>query len=84
MQSKSPTEVTLASQLQRVYNEFRARVDTLTSEHGLSLADARADALLRLSQLCSRTDEPFGVKKVLGMINDGSLWKTAPPAASSS
>ena len=48
----------------------------------MSAADARADAMRRLADLCSPKGAPYGVTKVIAMINDGSLWKTHAPTAS--
>ncbi len=82
-QLKTPTDVSLASALLRVYSEFTSRVNQLQrAPHGMSAADARADAMRRLADLCSPKGAPYGVTKVIAMINDGSLWKTHAPTAS--
>ena len=82
MQSKTDTDSSLASALQRVYNEFRARVDALESgTPGMTRADARAAVLRRLDELCSSRG-PYGLGKVIKMINDGKLWTTDEPNSS--
>ena len=66
--------MTLASQLQRVHRSFVERVQALQrAPHNMTAADARDDAMRRLGALHS-SGKQFGMTKVMGMLNDGSLW----------
>ena len=59
-----------------MHKAFTDRVGVLQAERGMSSADARAEVLRRFGELRSAKGEPYGVQKVVKMINDGSMWAT--------